>query len=94
MSTGEEIINGYYYNLYHSVVDIDGDTITSGWDIDLDGIHNGVSCGFTMGASIEPLLKEDGQQALMVLHPAPSQCVTTPQPRIQGGCLNTDNQQR
>ena len=24
-------------------------------------IHNGVSCGFTMGASVEPLLKEDGQ---------------------------------
>ena len=37
VNTGEEIINGYYYNLYHSVVDIDGDTITSGWDIDLDG---------------------------------------------------------
>ena len=37
MNTGEEIINGYWYNLYHSVVDIDGDVITSGWDINLDG---------------------------------------------------------
>ena len=37
VNTGEEIINGYSYNLYHSVVDIDGDSMTSGWDINLDG---------------------------------------------------------
>ncbi|MEC8312605.1 MAG: hypothetical protein VXZ52_01745 [Candidatus Thermoplasmatota archaeon] len=37
VNTGEEIINGYSYDLYHSVVDIDGDSMTSGWDINLDG---------------------------------------------------------
>ena len=36
-ATGEEIVNGFSYNLYHSVVDIDGDAVTCGWDIDLDG---------------------------------------------------------
>ena len=37
VNTGDEIINGFSYNLYHSVVDIDGDLLTSGWDINLDG---------------------------------------------------------
>jgi len=37
VNTGEEIVNGFSYNLYHSVVDIDGDSLTCGWDIDLDG---------------------------------------------------------
>jgi hypothetical protein len=37
VNTGEEIINGYSYDLYHSVVDIDGDSMTSGWDVNLDG---------------------------------------------------------
>ena len=36
-TTGDEIVNGFSYNLYHSVVDIDGDAITCGWDVDLDG---------------------------------------------------------
>ena len=37
VNTGEEIINGYSYDLYHSVVEIDGDSMTSGWDVNLDG---------------------------------------------------------
>ena len=37
VNTGEEVVNGFSYNLYHSVVDIDGDSLTCGWDIDLDG---------------------------------------------------------
>ena len=36
-TTGDEILNGFSYNLYHSVVDIDGDAITCGWDVNLDG---------------------------------------------------------
>ena len=36
-STGEAIINGYTFSLYHAVVDIDNDNLTMGWDIDLDG---------------------------------------------------------
>ena len=36
-TTGDEIVNGFSYNLYHSVVDIDGDAVTCGWDVDLDG---------------------------------------------------------
>ena len=28
---------GFWYNLYHAVLDIDGDSITAGWDTDLDG---------------------------------------------------------
>ena len=37
VNTGEEIINGYSYDLYHSVVEIDGDSMTGGWDVNLDG---------------------------------------------------------
>ena len=36
-ATGEEILVGFWYNLYHAVLDIDGDSITAGWDTDLDG---------------------------------------------------------
>ena len=46
-TTNEEELMGYYYNLYHAVIDIDGDNITSGWDIDLDGMID----NFTTSAS-------------------------------------------
>ena len=46
-TTNEEELIGYYYNLYHAVIDIDGDNITSGWDIDLDGMID----NFTTSAS-------------------------------------------
>ena len=35
--TGEAIVNGYTFSLYHAVVDIDSDNLTMGWDINLDG---------------------------------------------------------
>ena len=46
-TTNEEELVGYYYNLYHAVVDIDGDNITAGWDVDLDGMID----NFTTSAS-------------------------------------------
>ena len=46
-TTNEEELIGYYYNLYHAVIDIDGDNITAGWDIDLDGMID----NFTTSAS-------------------------------------------
>ena len=49
-STGEEIINGYTFSLYHAVIDIDNDNLTMGWDINLDGnidIATIESSGFT-----------------------------------------------
>ena len=46
-TTNEEELLGYYYNLYHAVIDIDGDNITAGWDIDLDGMID----NFTTSAS-------------------------------------------
>ena len=49
-TTNEEELVGYYYNLYHAVVDIDGDNITAGWDVDLDGMIDNFttsSSGFT-----------------------------------------------
>ena len=48
--TGDEILNGFNVSLYHAAIDIDGDTMTMGWDYDLDGnidIPTTVSSGFT-----------------------------------------------
>ena len=49
-TTNAEQLMGYYYNLYHAVIDIDGDNIIAGWDIDLDGMIDNFttsSSGFT-----------------------------------------------
>ena len=37
-TTGVETLHGFDVELYHSAVDIDGDMMTLGWDINLDGI--------------------------------------------------------
>ncbi|MCH1423171.1 MAG: hypothetical protein L7U62_06760, partial [Candidatus Poseidoniaceae archaeon] len=45
-----ETVHGFELELFHAVVDIDGDTMTIGWDIDLDGmidISANESSGFT-----------------------------------------------
>ena len=36
-STGVETMHGFEVQLYHSAVDIDGDMMTLGWDVNLDG---------------------------------------------------------
>ena len=36
-TTGVETLHGFDVELYHSAVDIDGDMMTLGWDINLDG---------------------------------------------------------
>ena len=55
--TGEEVLNGFEIALFHAAVDIDGDTMTMGWDIDLDGAIDYLatnSSGFTnLAISIE-----------------------------------------
>jgi len=35
--TGEEVLNGFNVSLYHAAIDLDGDVMTMGWDINLDG---------------------------------------------------------
>ncbi|MCP2504165.1 MAG: hypothetical protein NLN65_02565, partial [Candidatus Poseidoniaceae archaeon] len=35
--TGEEVLNGFNVSLHHAAIDLDGDIMTMGWDIDLDG---------------------------------------------------------
>ena len=48
--TGDEILNGFNVSLHHAAIDIDGDAMTMGWDIDLDGdidATTSASSGFT-----------------------------------------------
>ena len=51
-------LTGFSFMLYYSVIDIDGDNLTSGWDTDLDGnidIPTSESSGFTtfeMGVNV------------------------------------------
>ena len=49
-STGDEILNGFNASLHHAAIDIEGDAMAMGWDIDLDGdidVSTNASSGFT-----------------------------------------------
>jgi hypothetical protein len=69
-TTGDEILNGFNLSLHHAAIDIDGDAMTMGWDINLDGsvdvpttVASGItnlSIGIEHWTDVSSLIDEEG----------------------------------
>ena len=75
-TTGDEILNGFSVHLHHAVVDVDGDAMTMGWDINLDGnidvastVNSGtsnVTIDISHWTDISSLIDDEGVYQVMV----------------------------
>ena len=75
-TTGNEILNGFNLSLHHAAIDIDGDAMTMGWDINLDGsvdvpttVASGttdLSIGIEHWTDVSSLIDEEGYYQAIV----------------------------